>query len=200
MTRSSEDGLIWDDDKGYGFHPAKPMSYSGNYFAKYQALDNTAMGKALTGARTNLVSEYYHGNDIIDIGIGGGRFCTEMQCYGYDVSQEAVHWLNSLGIYRDPYHRKTDVLTFWDSLEHIVCPSAIVQQAKRWAFVSMPIYQSMEHCLSSKHYKPSEHLHYWTDQGLIDWFAEQGFVCVDSNDQESKLGREGIHSYAFKRI
>ncbi len=192
--------LHWDNSKGYGFDDTPPMTYSGEYFEKYQVMDNTEMGIALTDIRVAFVNEFYIGQSIIDIGIGGGRFCKQRGAYGYDVSNEAVEWLKSVGMYADPYASQVDALTFWDSLEHIPDPAAIVQQSKKWVFVSMPIYKDMDDCLISKHYKPGEHLHYWTDQGLIDWFAGQGFVCMDCHDAETQAGREGILSYAFKRI
>lgn len=192
--------LHWDNSKGYGFDVTPAMAYDGDYFEKYQTLDLSEMGQKLTEARVEFVNEYYIGDDIVDVGIGGGRFCIERGSFGYDVSAEAVQWLQANGMYRDPYEAKVDALTFWDSLEHIPDPEAIVRQAKRWVFVSMPIYEDMGHCLLSKHYKPGEHLHYWTDRGLIDWFARQGLVCINSHDAETQIGREGIVSYAFKRI
>lgn len=200
MTTSSETGsLHWDDKAGYGFHSAPPMSYTGDYFAKYQEMDDTPMGEALTDARVEMVDDHYQGENIIDVGIGGGRFASLMMCNGYDVNPSAVKWLKDQGMFRDPYQTKAEVLTFWDSLEHIPDPAEIVRQARKWVFVSMPIYRDEEHCLASKHFKPGEHLHYWTHDGLIDWFARQGFVLVDHNSFESDLGREGIKSYAFKR-
>ena len=64
----------------------------------------------------------------------------------------------------------------------------------------MPIYEDSRHCLKSKHFKPGEHLHYFTHDGLLLWFEQQGFACVEHNDIESQLGREGITSYAFRRV
>lgn len=64
---------------------------------------------------------------------------------------------------------------------------------------AMPIYKDQTDCLRSKHYKPGEHLHYWSLRGLIGWFARQGFGCVEINEKESELGREGITSFAFRR-
>ncbi len=202
MSNGCETGsLHWDEERGYGFDSTPPMTYSGNgYFEKYRQLDTSPMGVDLTQARSDLVSEWYKGDDIIDIGIGGGLFCITHGAYGYDVSEEAVDWLTINGMYRDPYLHGADALTFWDSLEHIPDPAAIVAKARRWVFVSMPIYMSKRHCLASKHYKPGEHLHYWTHAGLTTWFAERGFVCMECNDAETQIGREGILSYAFKRI
>lgn len=201
MTSNCATGsLHWDDELGYGFDCTPVITYSGAYFVKYQQLDNTPMGLELTRARVKMVHDFYGGDDVIDIGIGGGRFCIDYGAWGYDVSEEAVYWLQTNGMYADPYLQGAEVLTFWDALEHIPDPAAIVKQASKWVFVSMPVYHSKEHCLSSKHYKPGEHVHYWTDAGLIKWFTKQGFVCMGCNNAETRLGREGIMSYAFQRI
>ena len=200
MEQSLKDGLIWDTEAGYGFHPEPAMKYDGDYFQKYMEMDNTPMGYVLTEARCDLVSQHYKGDNLIDIGIGGGAFCLSHGCYGYDVSEQAVTWLRDGGMYRNPYKAGCEAMTCWDSLEHVLDPVALVQCASKYVFVSMPIYQDREHCVNSKHFKPGEHLHYWTHDGLIDWFARLGFVCMESNDIETQLGREGIYSFVFRRF
>ncbi|MNG41039.1 hypothetical protein D3C84_1299630 [compost metagenome] len=57
----------------------------------------------------------------------------------------------------------------------------------------------MADVLQSKHYKPGEHLHYWTLPGFVNWCEAQGFELQEANHAESELGREGITSFAFKR-
>jgi hypothetical protein len=201
MTNSLESGsLIWDAEKGYGRHTAPPMTYDGDYFAKYQDMDNTFIGLALTAVRVNMVNAYYHGDDNIDIGIGGGLFVFSLGCKGYDVSENAVQWLKIRQIYQNPYETHPESITCWDSLEHIPEPEALINRVKRFVFVSMPIYEDEAHCRASKHYKPGEHIHYWTHKGLIDWFARLGFILMESSQIESKLGREGINSYVFRRF
>ena len=172
------------------------MNYAGSYFENYRKLDATDMGYRLTCARVNMVRRHYAGSDIVDVGIGGGRFVTESGAFGFDVNPEAVEWLKRVGRYREP---AGEALTFWDALEHIPDPARAVEAATEWVFVSMPIYRNAEDVLSSKHYKPGEHLWYWTKDGLIRWFHRLGFYCVEVNHAESELGREGILSFAFRR-
>lgn len=90
-------------------------------------------------------------------------------------------------------------MTFWDSLEHIPEPEVVLKGIGEWAFVSMPIYKDAKDCLASKHYKPGEHLHYFTLEGFITWMDRQGFEVMEINHAESELGREGITSFAFHR-
>ncbi|OZS41317.1 methyltransferase domain-containing protein, partial [Photobacterium sanguinicancri] len=132
--------------------------------------------------------------------IGGGLFVERSGAHGYDVNPEAVQWLKRRGSYRHPESLGPQTLTFWDSLEHIPDPVRMVQCAKQWVAVSMPIYESAEAVLSSPHYKPGEHLWYWTHEGLIQWFRRRGFECREHNTMETILGRRGIHSYMFERV
>lgn len=196
------DTLLWSEEKGYGWHSAAPMQYDGEYFAHYQNLDNSPMGSLLTRARLELVGKYVAPNTTLDIGIGGGRYVIESGGQGYDVSREARHWLIEQGRWVDPYNcrRMVAAVTCWDSLEHIPQPELLLQKVREWLFVSMPIYDSLQGVLNSKHYKPGEHLHYWTFAGFVSWCEAQGFQLAESNKAESDLGREGIVSFAFKRV
>ena len=107
-------------------------------------------------------------------------------------------WLHANGRYKHP-NFGWPAMTFWDSLEHIPDPEAALKNVGDWAFVSMPIYKDQADCLKSKHFKPGEHIWFFTDWGFIDWMDRQGFEMMERNDIESKLGREGILSYAFRR-
>ncbi|HBO4723852.1 TPA: methyltransferase domain-containing protein [Pseudomonas aeruginosa] len=192
------DCLLWSEELGMGFHPRPPMDYSGPYFEKYQALDATPMGAALTAARVDMVQRHFDG-EVLDVGIGGGRFVIESGGKGFDVNEEAVQWLKSRNAYADPY-KGVAAITCWDSLEHVPDPEALVRSVGEWVFVSMPVYKDQADCLKSKHFKPGEHLHYWSVRGLIGWFAKMNFGCVEINERESDLGREGITSFAFRRF
>ena len=183
------------------------MRYEGQYFAHYQKLDATPMGGLLTKARLELVEKYTKASRGVDIGIGGGRYVQESWGNGYDVCEDAVAWLKKLGAYVDPYEvgfenskKWIHAATCWDSLEHIPEPEKLLAQINDWLFVSMPIYNDIADVLQSKHYKPGEHLHYWTLPGFVNWCEAQGFELQEANHAESELGREGITSFAFKRV
>lgn len=196
------DCLLWSDELGMGWHTREPMSYDGDYFAKYQELDATPMGEALTKARIELVRKYCEPSEVVDIGIGGGRFVLESGAYGYDVSEQARTWLELRGSYLDPYNHSPGIeaASCWDSLEHIPNPELLLERIQGWLFVSMPTYKDQAECLKSKHYKPGEHLFYWSVPGFTNWCAKQGFELMEINHAESELGREGITSFAFRRI
>lgn len=127
-------------------------------------------------------------------------FVERAGCRGYDVNLEAIKWLEENDRFCSPYADSIDAITCWDSLEHIDKPWKLFKHVKKWVFVSLPIFTNPATITHSKHFKPGEHLWYFTHEGLIEWAKTQGFELVTHNDMETALGREGIQSYAFKRI
>lgn len=194
--------LLWSEDLGYGWHSGPPISYDAGYFEHYRTLDKQPMAAALTRARIDLVSKFVEPNDTLDIGIGGGRYVLESGGMGFDVCPEARSWLISQGRFGDVYSSQVylHAVTCWDSLEHIPEPEKLLERVSGWLFVSMPIYTGLADLLASKHYKPGEHLHYWTFKGFVTWCMAQGFELMEVNHAETELGREGITSFAFKRV
>lgn len=194
-------GFVWVPELGMGRYPVPSNSrpYDENYFEHYQGLAETQLGRDLTSSRIWMIARHYVGS-VLDVGIGAGQFVeARPDTKGFDVNPAGVEWLKRRGLWADLYGSRYPALTFWDSLEHIDRPDAAVARAEKWVFVSVPIFESGEHVLRSKHYRKSEHIWYWTHEGLIKWFAEQGFALAEHNTIESGLGREGIGSYAFRR-
>lgn len=193
--------LTWLPELGMG-HVAlhDEGTYDADYWEKYRRMADSPMGVALTAARIQMVARHYSGA-LLDVGIGAGQFVVEREgpTFGYDVNPHAISWLRSVGLYQDLYEGRYRALSFWDALEHIPDAVAAVAQSDEWVFVSLPIFTGPEHCLSSRHYRPGEHIWYWTHDGLVCWMARQGFDLVEHNTIETDLGRDGIGSYAFRR-
>ena len=51
----------------------------------------------------------------------------------------------------------------------------------------------------SKHYRPGEHLYYFTELGFAQWMARHGFELLEVSNFETKAGRDSILSFAFRR-
>lgn len=200
FSKEMHKGLVWLPELGMGRYPVpQNRPYDDGYFARYQLLADTLMGAELTASRIRLVARHYQG-PIIDVGIGAGQFVdARPETKGFDVNPAGVEWLKTRGKWADLYADRYPALTFWDALEHIDRPEIAIAKAEEWVFVSIPVFAGAEHILSSRHYRKDEHIWYWTHDGLIRWFAEQGFTCVEHNAIESELGRDGIGSYAFRR-
>lgn len=196
----ARNGLVFLPEIGVGRFPVpKQRPYDAGYFARYQRMANTPMGRALTQVRISLVARHYAGT-LLDVGIGSGQFVLERNhTLGYDVNPAGIEWLKSHGRWADLYGDSYLALSFWDALEHIDDPEAAVARAKKWVFVSIPIFRDADHLLRSRHFRKDEHIWYFTHAGLLRWFDEQGFDCREWNEAETSLGRDGIHSYAFER-
>jgi hypothetical protein len=196
--------LVWWPEKGYGFQDGE-YEYGHDYWSEFVDKQETNIGRALTALRYRLVRPIRQvcgpWVPVLDVGIGGGAFVDTMaDALGADVNEEAIHYLRGQNKLFDPSeHEKASIIvTFWDSIEHIKDPDPLLHFA-RFAVISTPIYESAEHVINSKHYKPGEHLWYFTERGLCRFMAERGFVLEVSNRMEETVGRDGIGTFIFKR-
>lgn len=177
--------------------------YDQEYFAKYVNYGNTMKGVLLNQYRTDFVKAYLDDEYVLDIGVGSGSFMNSHgRAYGFDINPVAIELIKQQSKWIDPY---TDSLTelggfcLWDCLEHLENPSKLISLLPwgSYCFVSIPIFENLFRIKQSRHYRPGEHLHYWTIDGLILWFQAHDFTCLQVSDFESRLGREDIFSFAF---
>lgn len=196
--------LIWLEAEGIGLVPyVAPDLYDGNYWQHYRELDQTDMGRQLTAARISFVKRIHKSGTLTDVGIGGGRFVLDANAAGFsanglDINTAAKDWLEMMGFDALTGAGIHKTLTFWDSLEHMPDPSALLSHADL-VFISIPIFRDLSHVLDSKHYKPGEHVWYFTHEGLVRYMWRHGFSMIEMNFNEMDIGREGINSYAFRR-
>lgn len=178
----------------------KEGQYDKAYFEKYVSYRQNTIGEKLMKARVDLVAKHASG-DVVDIGIGSGHFIDVRGrgTFGYDVNPVAIQWLLDRGLWWDPYFRDPDVVTCWDSLEHMSRPEAFVRCVTGAIFVSIPIFTDLKHIMRSKHYRPDEHFWYFTRDGLVGWMRRLGFSLLEENKMETDLGREDIGTFVFNR-
>jgi hypothetical protein len=183
--------------------PGEPFLYGRDYFSNYAAMADTEIAVALNTVRVQMLRRHTKAQDVVvDVGIGAGTFMDAAgpQVHGYDVNPVGIAWLHARMRFFDPYSRQCDVACFWDALEHIENPSGILCNVRRIVLVSLPIFRDATHARTSKHYKPGEHIWYFTDGG-IHWFMQQhGYARIERHVQETDCGREDIVSYAFRRV
>ena len=193
-----ETEFVWWPAKGYGFHaPSAKFPYDEHYLEKKKARENTEVGRLLVQQRCKFVGR--RGLGVVDVGVGAGSFVKANECVGYDVNPEMVQWLRNHNCWHDIYTAKIDTACFWDSLEHMLTPEAALVNVTNEVFISIPIFASGEHALKSKHFRPNEHLWYFTEWGLIGWMKKQGFSLLERSCDEERYGREGVGSYRFTR-
>jgi len=184
---------------------ASPFNYGENYFNHYVELYGTGIARQINCARVNLCRPYT--DRVLDIGVGALEFIDSMNkaglvCHGYDVNPIAEQQLKERGCWADPYEDNNgfDDMSFWDVLQHFPDPMKIIDRVNRYLFTSLPIFDSIDQIRMSKHFKPNEHLWYFTRSGFVFFMEQAGFSIVEYNESETLAGRESIGSFVFLRI
>lgn len=182
------------------------IAYDGAYYEHYCGLEGSPIATALNDARLAMLARHMPAPArVLDVGVGSGAFLRAARGAGYeakgrDVNPHAIkmleerRWLAQEG-------EDFDAVTFWDSLEHIEEPEEALKSAQRGAvvLVAVPLFKDLRKVRESKHYKPGEHLYYWTRDGFLAWMEAWGFRLLEESSHEVKAGRESIGAFAFKR-
>lgn len=201
--------LVFCEHRGVAYQANmrhRTTSYGADYLKKVDSYDNTTIGKAVNAGRVEMMKRHLPaGASVLDWGAGSGAMVRDARgagfaALGYEVMLPAVERLKSAEWWgEDP--RAFDALTFWDSLEHIEDPQLILSAIPkgRHCFVSLPIFDKLKSIYRSKHYRPGEHLYYFTEQGFVDWMALWGFRLLETSAHEIDAGREAIGAFAFIR-
>lgn len=189
-------GVAWQADRKH------IVSYDDVYYRKCQSYEDQEIAVRINQARIDLVARHFGDGPLCDIGIGSGEFIRKRgNTWGQDVNPVAIEWLKREGLWA-PCLCDFQAISLWDVLEHIENPEDVFRQVPGGAFVfvSMPIFPSLRSIRESRHYRPGEHLYYWTEPGFIAWMALHGFELLEVNDAETQAGRDSILSFAFCRL
>jgi hypothetical protein len=199
------DELLYCENEGimYQADMTQSVSYDVDYYEKYVKYENTEISLKLNQGRKEITEKYC--KSILDIGIGSGEFIknSQIKVFGFDINPIAIKWLqeHNLFVDLDGQIPSVDGFTFWDSLEHIPNPHSILSLLKKnqYAFISMPIFQNLIKLKESKHYRPNEHYYYFTSNGMTKYMADLDFALIETNDFESKAGRQDILTFVFRK-
>lgn len=196
--------LIFCRDRGIAYQRKMESTqpYDSEYFDHYRNLEGGEIARKLNEARVGLVARHYGDGPLLDVGIGSGEFIRSRgaNTFGTDVNPVALSWLDERALLRTDL-TEFEAFTFWDVLEHFEEPEVPMRSMRpgSYLFTSLPIFDDLDRIRQSKHYKPGEHLYYWTEQGFVDWMALHRWRLLERNDDETRAGREGILSFAFRR-
>lgn len=194
-------GVAYQADMG-----AAPVEYDDKYHDHYQALEGSSVAVSLNAMRVAMVARNSHeGATVLDIGAGCGTFVRAARswgflAYGFDIIPKTVERLKDIGAFADN-PEGFEVVTFWDSLEHIEDPETVLGRISKGALVvvAIPVFEDLKRVRESKHFKPGEHLYYFTAQGFVAWMALHGFRLLETSTHETDCGRESIGAFAFRR-
>lgn len=194
-------GMAWQAD------PGQLIDYGPAYFEHYRGLEGSSVATRLNAGRCALLARHAAAEaTVLDFGAGSGEFVRHAKSWGFDargfdINPATVAALREMGAYGDDIEG-AEVVAFWDSLEHLPDPGATLRRISRGAvvLVAIPVFSDLAKIRESKHYKPGEHLWYFTPAGFVAWMVEHGFDLMEESDHETRAGRDSIAAFAFRRV
>lgn len=184
---------------------AQRVEYGARYLAKIAAYDQATAAKVNAGRCALVLRHLPERGVLLDIGAGDGAFVRTARswgigAYGFDVIPDAARALRADGLYDDD-PGIWDAVTLWDTIEHLEDPALTLRRVARGAllFASVPIFDDLTAIRASKHYRPGEHLYYFSAAGFVTWMALYGFRLLEQSTHEVDAGRESIGAFAFRR-
>lgn len=178
------------------------VPYDEAYYQKCAGYDGSDIAQRINAGRVDLVDRHV-GDErrVLDIGVGSGEFVrARPSTWGFDINPRAVELLREAGKWADDL-AAFRAFSLWDVLEHIEMPNNYFRKMAPGShlFCCLPIFSSVTAIRQSKHYRPGEHLYYFTERGLLNWMGEYRWEMLERSEYETGAGREDIVSYAFRR-
>lgn len=194
LMLAHRDGVAWQTDMSYRM--------TVPYFEKCFGYTGSEIADRIHAGRRDFVNKFV-GDDfpVLDIGVGAGEFIKwRSHTMGYDVDPKAVAWLKSSGKWSDQFGRFR-AFTFWDVIEHVETPEDYFRHMVTGSrvFVCVPIFDDLRRIRESRHYRPGEHLYYFTARGFIAWMGMHRFELIGRSAHECAAGRDSVLTFAFER-
>lgn len=113
---------------------------------------------------------------MLDIGYGNGSFLRVAQAAGLEAFGHDLHQRKD-GIRRGDLSNPYTIITMFDSLEHFSCFDQL-QLRSQHLIVSIPERPTwpIEQLPMWRHFKPGEHIHYFSQQSLIALAYRLGYA------------------------
>lgn len=173
--------------------------YDKEYVAtRYDVYEMTLLMSYL---RLGFVKSFVDGGKLLDVGYGNGSFLKLAAKNGFDVYGKDVHGAD-YGIREIELSAHVwNLVTFFDSLEHFPDLISVREIRAECIIVSTPYRPvSFPNDLSWKHYRPGEHLHYFSENSLMTLFLNMNFVgsfMVEDAVRGSRNGEPNILTCVF---
>ena len=188
--------------------------YDDDYAKHYLALSGTMKSVALNMKRAAFVTDHRSYGNLTDIGCGVGAFLNivgQFDCYtslkGYDINSTCVAITKNSGFDAESTPNglpevTSEVVTFFDTLEHFRSLTRVMGKVANAEVIviTIPLFTDYDSIEKSHHFKPGEHLHYFTDKSIQVLFKRYLFSPIKWSDFEDKVGRRGLRSYLFERV
>jgi hypothetical protein len=168
--------------------------YNINYF-ELMLRQNSGTAEQINKIRWDFVGEV-NPKIVLDYGSGVGWFRAwrpkDIEVDTYDTGNFV-----KTGI----LHKKYDLVTMWDVLEHIPNLDEVLSgvcESTKYLALAVPIKPEDVKLEEWKHYKPGEHLHQFTEESLSNLLKEYGFIQVKKGQPECPP-RKDIWNFLYKK-
>lgn len=169
--------------------------YDQEYCDVYRRCPCAAMSKL----RLRLLRRLAARGSVLDVGCGLGHFVTAANRAGYAAYGNDL--FDPPGVPMQPLRSGTwDVVTFFDSLEHFADLGDVrdLLGRTRRVLISLPHRPAwFPRQRDWKHYKPGEHLHYFSLESLCELMRPKVLLWANFAEDTIRRGRDNILTCAF---
>jgi len=179
--------------------PRQLMGYGDDYLLHYKLYrEKTELSGLIKRARWAFVHQYTPTRRLVLLDYGCGA-----RAFGDANESNLIRVFNyDPYFYRDHGFLKADidVLTMWDSLEHMSRLDIVPLIGAEWIFLSLPIVDDVEDIFTWKHFVPGEHIWYFSEKALELLFRKWGYRMLIRQDIEAELRSKDVASFCFIKI
>jgi hypothetical protein len=196
-----QDGLLYCAEcRFYAKPDLSSPSYSDDYILHYKLYEKTPRSWEICKERWRFIEVNIdlENKVLLDFGCGAGTFVKHRKnqkisypkTYAYDPYFNVDHSF---------VEDEIDIVTFWDSLEHMGRLSIIPLLNAEHIFLCLPIIDDVQDITVWKHFVPHEHLWYFSTQALHKLFSAWKYEMIVRASIEGHLRSPDIISFYFRR-
>lgn len=179
------------------------FNYDVNYYENLLEMYAGSM-QAISNVRWKFIAQA-HPKIILDYGCGNNAFSLYRKdgvvIDSYDIGQIAENISYPQTGMR---HSEYDLICLWDVIEHVDWANEPDQTMLEWIgkakhlAATVPICPEGTELETWKHFKPGEHLTYFSVGSFLTFMSEKGFSIIEHGQPECPP-RQDIHSFLFQR-
>lgn len=178
----NQDGIIYQIEK-------QPFDYTGSYNNYYKQIETYSWYTSLLRLGYIVGSIGRIPNSVLDVGYGTGAFLQVCHSkvperYGHDISGWEVP--PGCTFVENILENEYDVITFFDSLEHMNDIEFVQDLKCKYVCISLPWchYFDDEWFENWKHRKPDEHLWHFNEEALRNFMTRMGYKTINTCNLE----------------
>jgi hypothetical protein len=188
----NQDGTIYQVNR-------TPFDYTGSYNNYYKNIESYSWNTSYLRLGYIIGSIGRIPKSILDVGYGTGAFLKVCETeipnrYGHDISGWNVP--EGCEFVSDILEKEFDVITFFDSLEHMNDIEFVKDLKCNYVCISLPWchYFDDEWFDTWKHRKPDEHLWHFNEESLQNFMTRMGYETINICNMED-VTRENNQPY-----